>query len=139
MSSAAASSSGTASSGTGSEVLDDIAVVIGEEAAFALAWEFRGTRLYVPKDMAREPRIAMAIGDDLARQFCDTFWRTTISLPLNVVLERRIARMLADGATKREIARTCCIREARVYSILARAKNQLTGPKNQDDRQLPLL
>lgn len=118
---------------TGSRVLDDLAEVIGVEAAMALAWEFRGQRLYVPQDPNREPRIAAAIGEDAARRLCDSFWRTTVSIPMNVALDRRVAQLAAQGVTKREIARQCCIREARVYAILARIAAE------GESRQLPLL
>lgn len=130
---------------TGSRVLDDLAEVIGTEAALALAWEFRGQRLYVPQDPDREPRIAAAIGADKARKLCDSFWRTTVAIPMNVALERRVHLLARAGVTKREIARECCIREARVYSILARiaaGKSAADRPANErpvDDRQLPLI
>lgn len=116
--------------GTGSRILDDLAEVIGEEAAFALAWEFRGQRVYVPQDPAREPRIAAAIGEALAIKFCDVFWRTIVSFPLNVLLVRKVRLLAGQKVTKREIARQCCIREARVYAILA---------AHGEDRQLRLL
>jgi hypothetical protein len=47
---------------TGSRVLDEIAGVIGTRAALVLGCAFRGERVYIPKDPAREPRIAEAIG-----------------------------------------------------------------------------
>lgn len=126
------SSIGTiASIGTGSRVLDDLAEVIGEVAAMELAWEFRGQRLYVPQDPDREPRLAEAIGAEAARHFCEAFWRTTIAMPMQAVLDHRVRKLAAQGdLTRSEIARRCCIRVARVYSILAKVR---------DDRQLSLL
>ena len=97
-----------------------------------LAWEFRGQRLYVPQDPNREPRIAAAIGEELARKLCDSFWRTTVTVPMNVVLAWKVQQLADEGITKREIARLCCIREARVYAILAAARES-------DDRQPRLL
>ena len=54
------------STGTGSRILDDIAEVIGETAAYALAWEFKGERVYLPKDHTREPRLAGIVGEETA-------------------------------------------------------------------------
>ena len=114
-------------------MLDDIAEVIGVEAAFALAWEFRGQRPYVPKDPGCELRIAAAIGTDRAERFCDVFGGTILPIPFTVVIEQRV-RAMADGTrTKREIARLCCIREARVYAILARQQDS-----QHRDRQLKM-
>lgn len=114
---------------TGSRVLDDVAGVIGVEAAFRLGFEYRGERLYVPKEPARHPRIAEAIGSDLAAEFCATFGGTTITLPTNVVIERKVMELVALGAmTKREIARELRIREARVYEILRREEERKRQP-----------
>lgn len=111
------------STGTGSTVLDDLAGVIGEEAALALAAEFMGERVYIPKDPEVEPRIAGAIGAELALKMCDVFWRTYIPFPSKVVIERQVMRLCDEGVTKREIARRLKIREARVFAILARHRS----------------
>ena len=115
--------------GTGSRILDDIAEVIGEEAAYALAFEFKGERVYIPKDHTREPRIAATIGDEAATRLCDALYRTVMTFPYKAILTRMVIVMAADpGMTKREIARRLGIREARVYAILARERDarQLT-------------
>ena len=113
---------GAAASSTGSQVLDDLAEVIGEEAAFALAAEFMGERVYIPKNPDNEPRISEAIGDDLARRLCDRFYRTIIPFPSKVVIERRVVQLAEQGLPKREIARRLKIRQARVFAILARKR-----------------
>lgn len=113
---------------TGSTVLDDVAEVIGRRAALDLALEFRGERLYVPKDPAREPLIAKTIGEELAAKFCAAFWRTHIAMPMGIALEHRVRELAAQGElTKREIARLLRIREARVYAILQRQRDSRQG------------
>jgi len=112
-----------ASSGTGSRILDDLSEVIGEEAAFALAAEFMGERVYIPKDPAIEPRIEQAIGVEKAAQLCEAFWRTYIPFPTRVVIERlvvQLAERTDPPMTKREIAQTLKIRQALVFAILKR-------------------
>lgn len=108
--------------GLGSEVLDDLAQVIGEQAAFGLAEEFRGERLYVPKSHDLQPRIAKAIGADQAKRFCEAFWRTVVAIPLNVVIARRVLDLAGQGVTKSEIARRVGIRQARVFAIVRRGR-----------------
>ncbi|MFC0686423.1 hypothetical protein [Novosphingobium clariflavum] len=106
--------------GTGSQVLDDIAEIIGEEAAFALALEFRGERLYIPKDHKREPRLAETIGEAAALHLCDCLYRTWIKVPYRVVIYRMVVQLADQKVTKREIANRLKIREAQVYAILAK-------------------
>jgi hypothetical protein len=105
---------------TGSRVLDDLAEVIGEEAAFALAAEFLGEQVYIPKDPATEPGVAAAIGDELAAKLCGVFGGETVAMPSKVVIERRVVQLAAQGVTKREIARQLKIRQPRVFAILKR-------------------
>lgn len=106
---------------TGSAVLDEIAAVIGPKAAIDFGCEFRGERVYIPKDPAHEPRIAEAIGEDLARALCDAMWRTHVSIPVRAVIHQKVKQLAEEGTmTKREIARHLKIREAQVYEILKR-------------------
>lgn len=126
--------------GTGSRILDDLAEVIGEEAAFALAWEFRGQRLYVPKDPQVEPLIARAIGEALAAKFCDAFWRTTIYLPMREATRRKVHTLARSGMTRREIARVAKIAERQVYRLLdSPAPPSGSMRRSGDDRQLEML
>lgn len=110
----------TAFASTGSAVLDEIAAVIGAKAAIDFGCEFRGERVYIPKDPAHEPRIAAAIGDELARKLCDAMWRTHVSIPVRAVVHQKVKQLAEEGVTKREIARLLKIREAQVYEILKR-------------------
>lgn len=115
---------------TGSAVLDDIAEVIGFAAAIDLGVEFRGEKLYIPKDPARQPRLAEAIGEDRARVLCDALWRTHVSLPLAVVLHHKV-KMMADSGefTRNAIARCLKISEPRVYAILRRWRDEESQPR----------
>ncbi len=128
-------------SGTGSTVLDDLAEVIGEAAALALAWEFRGERVYFPKDPAREPRLAAAIGPPAAERLCRIFGGTHAPIPFKAVLDRKVAELAAQTdpkLTRREIARACCIAEPRVYAIL-KAQRESGRESGRASDQLRLL
>ena len=120
----------SASIDTGSRVLDDIAAVVGEEAALALAWAFRGEMLYIPKDPATEPGIADAIGAEAAVKLCEVFYRTTCYMPFTAILQRKVRELDDAGLTRKAIARKLHIAERRVYRILESG--------DHDSRQLPL-
>lgn len=127
-------------------MLDDVAEVIGEAAALDLAFEFRGLRLYVPKDPANEPDIAKVIGAELAAKFCNVFGGETLSLPMREATRRRVHQLrLVEGWTHHRIARTLKIAERQVYLLLKRpalamrSRCDSPGTDPADDRQLPLL
>lgn len=114
---------------TGSRVLDEIAGVIGTRAALVLGCAFRGERVYIPKDPAREPRIAEAIGEELARALCDVMGGTPVSVPVRVVLHHAVKQHADAGMTRRDIARHLKIREAQVYEILKRWREDERQPR----------
>lgn len=128
-----------ASTGTGSAVLDYVAEVIGEAAAIALAWEFRGEKFYVPIDHTNEPRFAATIGEEQAARLCSAFWRLTFELPFREAARRRVIELNREGFTRREIARALRISERQVYRLLesSPAPQRVRG-KQRDDRQLDM-
>lgn len=130
---------GAASIGTGSRTLDDLAEVIGHEAVFALAWAFRGERLYIPKDPANAPRIAEAIGSEAAQRLCDVFWRMTIYMPMREATRLQVHRLAGEGMTRRDIARRLSIAERQVYRLLESPPTASLAIGPLDDRQLSLL
>ncbi len=103
-------------------MLDDLAAVIGEQAALALGWAYRGERLYIPKNPDTEPGIAEAIGAAAAQHLCTVFGGTVVPVPLGVLITRRVRELAAQGLKKKEIARACCISEPRVYAVLKAAR-----------------
>lgn len=103
-----------------SRILQELAPVIGEAAALDLAWAFRGTILYVPKDPANRPQIAEAIGAEAAARLCDVFWDTSIYMPATEATEHKVRAMAAAGHSRRAIALALGIGERRVYRILDR-------------------
>lgn len=115
-----------------SRILQELAPVIGEEAALELAWAFRGTILYVPKDPATRPRIAEAIGEEAAARLCDVFWETSIYMPATEATEHKVRAMAAAGHPRRAIALALGIGERRVYRILDR---QAGDSHARDSRQ----
>ncbi|WP_298174637.1 helix-turn-helix domain-containing protein [Novosphingobium sp.] len=128
-------------SGTGSRVLDDLADVIGEEAACKLAFRFRGLRLYIPKDPASDPRIAEAIGEDLAARLCDALYRTTIPMPVREVERRMVHSLAAQGMTRQAIAERLHITERQVYRLLesaAPAIRRVRRARPIDPRQIDM-
>lgn len=124
-------------SATGSRVLDDLASVIGEEAALKLAFRFRGLRLYVPKDPASDPRIGAAIGEDLAIKLCGAFYRTTLPIPKGEVDRLMVHQLCAQGWKRQAVAEHLHITERQVYRHLASGLpgSPPTGKHRQAARQ----
>ena len=118
---------------TGSPVLDDIAELIGVEAAMELAYVFLGERLYIPKDPATEPKIAETIGEENARLLCSAKWRTHVQIPRQIVLRHKVVQMAEAGARKIEIVRETRLGERHVYQILARHRE---AESNKSQMQL---
>jgi len=114
---------------TGSRVLDEIVGVIGTRAALDFGCAFRGERVYIPKDPAREPRIAEAIGEELAQALCDVMGGTLVSVPVRAVLHHAVKQLAETGMTRRDIARHLKIREAQVYEILKRWREDERQPR----------
>ncbi|MBD3728741.1 MAG: hypothetical protein IE933_03465 [Sphingomonadales bacterium] len=121
------------STGTGSRILDELAEVIGEQAALDLAWAFRGIMLYIPKNPETVPGIAAAIGDEAAAKLCDTFWRMPIYMPFGEALARKVRAMDEAGTTRREIAMALGIAERRVYRILERGGDSRAADPRQSE------
>lgn len=125
---------------TGSVVLDEVAEVIGRDAALALAFAFRGERLYVPKDPARSPRIAEAIGEEAANRFCNAFYGTTIPMPAREAVRVQVHALARAGMARRDIARALGIGERQVYRMLEsgpdgarpRGRRRPHDPRQQD-------
>ena len=117
-----------------SQTLSEIAQVIGEENALALAWAFRGQSLYIPKDPATKPEIAEAIGQQAATSLCSAFWRTYLYMPTTMVTEIKALAMLEDGTKPPAVATALGISERQVYRIKARSSDP--GRESSDQPRL---
>lgn len=136
-----AASSFFSGTGTGSRVLDDLAEVIGEEAAILLACQFGGRRLYVPKYPAANPGIAEAIGVALAERLCEAFYRTTITIPMREANRRMVHKLSSEGLERHDIARRLRITERQVYRLLESASPAVRKARKAspvDHRQLQM-
>jgi len=105
---------------TGSALLDDIAVVIGTDAALRLSWRFRGQDLYIPRTIDRAPAIVKLLGPDLAQQLCDNYHGTTVGIPRGPGEKTMVLALAEEGLTRQKIADRLGIGERQVYRILQR-------------------
>jgi len=104
---------------TGSSVLDEIAEVIGEEAAWRLARHFGGRRLFVPAELRPNHPIAVAIGAAAAARLVEHFREETLSVPKRVERQRRVHELARRGLTRQRIAEETDYSERQVYRLLA--------------------
>lgn len=131
----------TASIGLGSKALNEVAAVIGDEAALALALEFRGVGFYVSRDCKREPRIAKAIGAELAERFCNAFHGLPMTLPTGEAERRAVVHLATTrpDLTNRQIAETLHIKERQVYRLLKKGESApRVRAKPRDARQIDM-
>lgn len=115
----------------GSRILDDIAELIGDEAALRLSWRFRGLDLYIPQSLktGRGPDIVATIGEDKAQLLIENFDTLTITIPKRPGERYMVAKLAEGNRTRPEIAEELGIGERQVYRILQSLK---------DDRQKEL-
>lgn len=109
----------------GSKVLDDIASVIGIQAARKLAYEFMGQRIYIPKNPAQQPRIEKVIGPELAAKLCDSMWRLIMVFPVRLARNIRVLELHEQGLKSSEIARQLFMNERQIFRELQKQR----GPK----------
>ena len=111
---------------TGSRVLDEIAAVIGREAALALARALGGQRLYVPRNFDPVSAVVAAIGADAAAELARTFFGTHIELPLKVARREIViaAKRLHPEWTANQLAAHAGVSRWQVFAILRHADDR---------------
>ena len=118
---------------TGSSVLDDVAQVIGREAAKRLTEALGGTKLYVPKLIARNNPIMLAIGPAASAKLADHYHGTVIDLPKAHARRERALELAKDPDTViRDVALATDFTERHIYRLLAADK------LDSDDGQIDL-
>lgn len=115
-------------------MLDEIAAVIGVDAAVSLAKEFGGQRLYVPRTFAEGGRVVRAIGAERARLLAEHYYGYQFELPIRM---RRLAivRSLASSDPKPTIDRIAAlagITRRAVFKILAEDREPRGDPRQID-------
>jgi transcriptional regulator GlxA family with amidase domain len=102
------------------KLADEIAALIGEAAALALAEEFGGSRLYIPSMIEDGHRIAEAIGMPAARVLSARFAPDVVVVPL--CRELRAAHYRGQGLSNGKIARRLGLTERGVERIFERLR-----------------
>jgi hypothetical protein len=125
---------------TGSTVLDEIAEAIGVSATIALARNFGGRRIYVPRELGGAHPIVSAIGADAARLLADHFHGTELQLPIRLRREAIIRALDARDPrpSNAEIANLAGVTERTVYNVLARPVESPPGSRPRDTRQIDM-
>lgn len=118
--------------------LREIAAVIGNDAAIALAEAEGGRRRYIPVDPVDAPWLQAAIGIEAARRLCAYFATgTELSIPLGPSgyynahrrhINQTLDRLEREGFTAGEIARQIGTTERSVYRRRARRRSHNTRP-----------
>lgn len=99
--------------------LAEVAAVIGDDAAAALAAAFCGVPLYVPKAPGPDHPVTRAIGPEKAALLGSFFHTTKIEFGVGVAKRRAIRDMKAAGVSNRDIARRLLVTDRFVRMVLA--------------------
>ena len=116
----------------------ELLTVLGENAAFALAEEFAGTRLYVPSKRPNDGHLLVrAIGRDAADALVAQFGSATIRMPL--MRELRAKRHREKGLSNQRIAVRLGMTETGVSAMFRRmgltSRGARTGKRTDEQRR----
>lgn len=98
------------------QVLADIAMIAGEEAARRVAGAVGGTRVYIPPQPGPDHWLSKLVGIDAARKIADHFTAGVGPLRIDIPLgdtgfiasqQARIDAMIVAGRSERDIALAC--------------------------------
>jgi hypothetical protein len=98
------------------QVLADIAMIAGEEAARRLAGAVGGTRVYIPPQPGPDHWLSKLVGIEAARKIADHFTAGVGPLRIDIPLgdtgfiasqQARIDAMIVAGRSERDIALAC--------------------------------
>jgi Homeodomain-like domain len=103
----------------GEAAMAELAAVVGDSEAFALARRFGGTGLYVPRRIGDNHPIAVVIGRAAADRLAAWAGATTLSIPKQPERRARVLDLHRRGAlTVAQIARETHYTERHVYRLL---------------------
>ncbi len=115
-------------------ILQEIAELVGEQPALAIASRAGGTRIYFPAKADDEHWLVKCVGRDAADKLCEHFSvdgrrGQRVEIPLHVggtyrqlvrALAERVHKMDESGASSTEIARTTGVTQRSVHRHRAR-------------------
>ncbi|MFC3442569.1 hypothetical protein ACFOKF_15445 [Sphingobium rhizovicinum] len=118
---------------TSEHLVAELVALLGERAFIALAENFGGRRLYVPRKIDADGEIAKAVGMTAAQKLSDRKSPDYLRVPLARGLRARHHR--AAGLSNGEIATKLGMTETGVNSLFARM-HSLPEKGSDKDRQL---
>lgn len=113
------------------QVLADIAMIAGEEAARRVAGAVGGTRVYIPPHPGPDHWLAKLVGLEAARKIADHFTAGALGARVDIPLgdtgfiasqQARIDAMILAGRSERDIALACGYTDRTVRRRRARLK-----------------
>lgn len=90
-------------------VFQEIAQLVGDEAAAKLAEQYGGVRLYIPGKLTAKHPLRELLGQEIAQQLCGEFAGLAVEIPRGNMsqIARRNSLIMADraaGMSQRELA-----------------------------------
>lgn len=105
--------------------LREIAETIGVTAVFSLAREWGGVRVYVPKKISENHKLAQTLGYDSAQKLAEKFGGSAIQIS-RVVFRRSRNRWIASvkgSMSVAQISKHLNLSEGHVWEVLRKTKN----------------
>lgn len=119
------------------KVIAEIAEAAGSDAAWAMAREHGGQRVFIPAEPEPGDWLVSLVGLEAAAKICALYrangYGATILIPMAkwANSRTRLARALEAGATAKEAARQSGLHERTVYRERRRRKSARTKNPNQ--------
>lgn len=98
---------------------EELAPVIGAEAARRLLAAFAGREVYVPRRASGHHPIAVAIGEEKAALFCEHWHGTKLEFPVEITKRRAVLDLKAAGRSNGMIATELMVSQRFVRMVLA--------------------
>lgn len=112
-------------------LIEEIADLIGQDAADRLMLSFPGVTLYVPQKAVEDHAITRALGAEAAAKLSEFYGSNRLAIPTGKQrahmanageLARRAQAMKQEGVKIPDIATELGVTERRIYQIFARSK-----------------
>jgi hypothetical protein len=111
----------------GVQLAEELAAVVGAEAAHRLFDAFGGRSIYVPARPGPNHPITVAIGAERAALLAEYYHQVRLDFPLSASKRRRAIELSRTGVPVGEIARQLWLTDRHVRRILAEARRAPPG------------
>lgn len=105
------------------KIIRDVATVIGTKGAKKLMETYGGVRIFIPKKMSNQHKLAVMLGPNLAKKMSMHFGGESIQVPKGAAVTRgirnhEIVNLYGKGTRVCDLAMDFALTERQIYTIL---------------------